>query len=558
MKKQDLVNVTLIQPGKTTLLQVAKGTSFAEIVQPLQEKHSSPIVAVRVDFLLRELFKPVTHDCQIELVDLKMEDGVRIYERGVIFLLSCCVDQALGGKKLIVYHSIGAGLYCEIEGYVPTKADLSKLSHLMGQFAAADIPFKKERMEKFAAIAAFEKRGMAEKVTLLKYRKKDTVNVYWFKNYINYFYGYMLPSTAYIKDFKLLKDRFGFILFIPHEKTGLIPTFSPQPKLSQIFLEHKKWAQILGVKYVGDLNDLMVKGESQTSELIHLSEGLHEKKIAQIADAIARRKKTKIVLVAGPTSSGKTTFSKRLCLQLRINGLRPAVLSLDDYFCDREKSPRDEAGRFDFEDINCIQLDLLNDNLKALLQGKAIQQPRYDFKTGKSIISSKQQVLGDNEILIIEGIHGLNERLTASVLGDYKYKIFINALTQLDLDSLNRIHATDTRILRRIVRDFKYRGTSPGDTLGIWSNVRKGEYRNIFPFQENADIFFNSALPYELAVLKIYAEPVLQSIGLDREHYSEVKRLIRFLDYFLPVNMIHKIPGTSILREFIGESFFKY
>ncbi len=540
-------------------ITVPKGTTYLELAKKYQPSFQSAIVAVRCGTKLFELFKEVKGCGELEFVDLSSQDGIRIYERGVIFLLAVSINNVLDGRKLKVYHSIASGVYCEIDDYIPTGEDLIKIQAQMVELYKKDIPILKEKLEKTAALKKFEEVELGEKVALLKYRKKHTVNIYSMNDQINYFYGYMVPSSSYLSQFDLRKKGDGFILIIPDQKTGKMPKYQPQPKTARIFLEQKKWAQIMGVKYVGDLNDRIVTGDEKVGELIQLSEGFHEKKIAAIADEIAIRGGVRVLLIAGPSSAGKTTFSKRMSLHLRINGYKPKVLSLDNYFCDREKSPRDEEGNFDFENIDCLQLDLLNDQLNSLLKGNEVALPKYDFKKGKSLISKNKMRLEENDILVIEGIHGLNEQLTKNVPAAYKFKVFVNTLTQLDLDPLNRIHTRDTRILRRIVRDYRYRGTSASETLKLWHNVRRGEYRNIFPFQESADVMFNSALPYEYAVLKMYAEPALQSISpYDEENFPEASRLIRFLDYFLPITQIHEIPGTSILREFIGGSFFKY
>nr|WP_239525651.1 nucleoside kinase [Marinitoga litoralis] len=369
----------------------------------------------------------------------------------------------------------------------------------------------------------------------------------------------MPPSTGYTDQFDLIAIDNGFVIIHPTPKSpNRIPEYKHFPKLSYTFNEYKEWLKILEVSTVGELNELISKGPNDVIELIRVSEALHEKKYAQIADDIIKRKNVKLILIAGPSSSGKTTSAKRLSLQLKVNGLKPIPISLDDYFVDREKTPKDENGNYDFESIHALNLDLFNMHLTKLLNGEEVELPKFDFVHGKSLPSGKKIKLEPGQILIVEGIHGLNETLTASIPRDYKYKIYVSALTQMNLDSMNRITTTDTRLIRRIVRDFKFRGHNALATLKMWPSVRRGEERNIFPYQEEADVMFNSNLIYELSVLKIFAEPLLLSVDNCHSEYSEAKRLLKFLDYFLPITELEEIPRTSIIREFIGRSTFKY
>ena len=543
--------------GYDTVFQVSRGTPFRDIIEEVQKEHPSLIVAIRINSRLKELYKKVKQDCSVELVDLTSFDGLHIYERGIIFILSVVIREMFSGKNLVVYHSIGMGLYCEIEKYIPTKEDIQNIKQKMVDLINKDLPIMKKTFSKSEALQIFENQGHIDKVKLLHFRKKHLIDIYSLQGSNNYFYGYMVPATSYLQKFDLLKEREGFILVTPI-KTGNLPDYEPQMKFAQTFVEYKKWATILNIKYTGELNNLIVRGDREVSELIQLSEGLHEKKISQIANEIQNRAETKLVLIAGPTSSGKTTFCKRLCLHLRINGFQPRALSLDDYFKDKVDSPKDADGNYDLENIGCIQLDLLNQHLEQLIKGEEITLPKYDFKRGITTTSKNKMQLNKDDILVIEGIHALNPYISTAVSSQHKFKIYISAITQLDLDPQNRIHAADTRRLRRIVRDFKYRRISAENTLELWQNVKRGEFRNIFPYQETADAMFNSALPYELAALKIFAEPVLQAVPESHAFISEAERLIRLLDYFLPLTQTHEIPGTSIFREFMGGSYFKY
>jgi len=329
------------------------------------------------------------------------------------------------------------------------------------------------------------------------------------------------------------------------------------PKLSKVFLEYARWLDVLEIEYVSDLNNIITQGERKVAELMLLAEALHEKKIADIADEISSRKGVRLILIAGPSSSGKTTFAKRLSIQLKINGLEPVAISLDDYFVDREKTPRDEEGNYDFDSIDALDVALFNQHLKELLEGKEVEIPKFNFKLGKRV-KGKPVKLGKNNVLLVEGIHGLNERLTEAVPRDQKYKIYVSALTHLNIDDHNRFSTTDTRLIRRIVRDHKFRGYSAWETLKNWPNVRKGEERYIFPYQEEADVMFNSALIYEIPILKIFAEPLLIQVPEDSQEYSEALRLLKLLDFFLPITNVEDVPDKSILREFIGRSVFKY
>jgi uridine kinase len=411
----------------------------------------------------------------------------------------------------------------------------------------------------FDAIKMFEDLNENQKALLFKYRKKTTVKLYKCGEYINYFYEYMPPSTGYIDKYDIIPYENGFILLHPTPKDPYnIPKFHPLPKLSATFIEYKKWLKILNVGSVGELNKIIAQGHRNFSEIIRISEALHEKNYSNIVDKIYKRKGIRLICLAGPSSSGKTTSAKRIALQLKVRGKRPVQISLDNYYLDYDKIPLDKNGKKDLESINALDLDLLNKNLKDIIDGKKVRLPIYNFASGKREWSKDEIQLEKDQPVIIEGIHGLNEKLTEDIDRNQKFKIYVSALIQMNLDSMNRIPTTDTRLVRRIVRDYNFRGASALRTLKMWPDVRKGEELNIFPYQEEADLMFNSYLAYELPILKLYAEPLLLEIDNTVKEYTEAKRLLRFLDYFLPMPIMTDIPRISILREFIGGSSFKY
>ncbi len=419
-----------------------------------------------------------------------------------------------------------------------------------------DIPYRKQELYKWDALQLLDGLGMHDKAELLRFRSKSTVNVYYLGDHPNYFYGFMPYSTGDTPLFDLIPYRMGMVLVFPDiTSPDALPEYQPQTKLADIFDEAEEWGHIIGVETVGDLNDVVAQGNAR--ELIMVSEMLHEKKIAQLADRVTASG-ARLVLIAGPSSSGKTTFSKRLALQLRVNGFDPHPISLDNYFVDRDKTPADPDGKPDFECLGAIDTARFNDNLNHILAGKTVTLPKFNFKSGQSSDAGEVVQPNDRTILIVEGIHGLNPALTEQIPDRAKFRIYVSALTFLNLDADNRIPTTDVRILRRMVRDHNFRGYSALDTLRIWHSVRMGEEQHVFPFQENADAMFNSSLVYELAFLKNYAMQLLLQIDNSVPEYSESRRLVRFLDYFLPVMDIDVIPSTSIVREFVGNSFFDY
>lgn len=552
MTNQNRIKVSL-KDGTT--LEFNAGVTLEEVKNKVENEYDALVVAAKVNNNLKELRFILTKDSEIEFVDLTTSIGRRIYQRSLSFVFIRAAMELLPECRVSVEHSLSKGLYCEINHENPITEDtVEAIEARMKKIIEEDVPFEKKSISKEEAKKIFEKFDMDAKKKLLKYREKDTINIYscgWLKNY---FYGYMVPSTGYLKNFKLKFYLPGIIILYPtKEKPNEIPEFKEQPKIASIFREAEIWGNILNVGYVANLNEIIEKNEYP--ELIRVAEALHEKKIAQIADMITKNNK-RVVLIAGPSSSGKTTFAQRLLIQLKVNGLNPVTLSIDDYFVNRELTPRDEEGKYDFEALEAVDVDLFNEHLTKLVQGEEIEIPTFNFITGTREYRGNKLKIHKDQPIIIEGIHGLNEKLTSDVPHDKKFKIYISALTQLNIDNHNRIPTTDTRLVRRIVRDSKYRGHSALTTLRLWKSVRRGEERNIFPFQEEADVMFNSALVYELAALKKYANPLLKEISDKEPEYAEAKRLLKFLSYFKSIDDEKNILQTSILKEFIGGSCF--
>ena len=536
--------------------KVEIGTTLQQLTQELWPDAWRWILAAYVDNELRELTYPIDQECTIAFLGLEAKDGYRIYQRSATFLLIRAAREILPGCRVTIEHSLSNGLYGEIHySRALVEKDLKDIEQRMQEIVERDEPFEKTSIAKEAARELFLKDNQLDKVNLLKYRESDYVNIYrsgWFHDY---FYGYMTPSAGYLPQLKLKYYLPGFILQIPDSRSPeVIPPYKEQPKLASVHREAERWGDILKVGTVSALNDIVAAGRS--GDLIRIAEALHEKKIAQIADLISERRDTlRVVLIAGPSSSGKTTFAQRLSIHMRVNGLQPVAVHLDDYFLDRENTPRNEQGEYDFEAIEAIDLDLFNTHLAQLIQGQEVEMPTFDFTSGKRQYTGKRLKVAHDQPIIVEGIHGLNDRLTESIPSGNKFKIYISALTQLNIDDHNRIPTTDVRLLRRMVRDHQFRSNSAENTLRRWGSVRQGERVNIFPFQEEADVMFNSALVYELAAIKGHAEPLLKTIDRWDPGYTEAKRLLKFLSYFLPLGE-DDVPATSILREFIGGSCF--
>lgn len=534
------------------------GTSFQKIAADLQPQYESTIVAAILNNQFHDLrYIPKTGG-NLKLIDLSDQDGVRVYSRSLSLVLFRAAEDVLPGCEVRIEHSLSKGIYGEIirENNQPLiEKETRAIAERMKAIIDADEPITKETIPLDEAIRFFEKVKKFDKVRLLKFRNEPDLHVYHCGNYTDYLYGYMTPSTGYLKQFELKYYMPGFILRFPSVTSPVaIPEFEERRKLFRIYYEFEKWGQILEVCDVGSLNQQVVSGKG--GDLIRIAEALHEKKIAQIADQIAAdRDRIRLILVAGPSSSGKTTFAQRLAVQLRVNGLKPVSISIDDYFIDRDKTPIGADGLPDFECLEAIDLELFNEQISSLIQGFPVRIPRYDFQKGQREYRSETLQINEDQPIIIEGIHGLNNRLTSEIPKDHKFKIYISALTQLNIDDHNRIPTTDNRIIRRIVRDNQFRGHNAITTIGLWPMVRRGEERHIFPFQEEADVMFNSALIYELAILKTRAEPLLAEITPDYPEFIEAKRLLKFLSYFEPLTDC-EVPLNSIIREFLGQSCF--
>lgn len=553
----EMISVKICIEDQIIDKKVLKGTAIIELAKEFQKEIPYQIIAVRVKNAIRELTYTLKEDCLIHFVHLKDIDGNRIYQRSLAFVYIRAVYEVLGKCDVTIEHSLNKGIYSEIKSLKTIdQKTIELIQAKMREIINRDEPIIRDIIPKEKAIQIFESANLPVKVKSLKYRESETVSIYtcgWFKDYL---YGYMVPSTGYLSVFELRLCDPGLVLRFPMvDDPRRLTEYREDKKLAAIFKESEEWCALMGISYVADLN--MKIENNQYGEIIRICEALHEKKIAQIADTIAKSKK-RIILIAGPSSSGKTTFAQRLSIQLMVNGFRPIALSTDDYFQEREKTPKDELGQYNFEDIEAVDVELFNNNLNDLLEGKEVDIPVFNFLKGKKEFGSRILKIDEKQPIIIEGIHGLNKMLTSKVKAKEKFKIYISALTQLNLDDHNRIPTTDTRILRRIVRDHQFRGHSAKRTLELWDSVRKGEEKNIFPFQEEADAMFNSSLVYELAVLKKYAEPLLKEIKEDDFEFSEAKRLLNFLSNFLSIADDSSILNNSIIREFIGNScFFK-
>lgn len=529
-----------------------------ELAERAQKNYGEDIVLAKVNGKLRELTKKVDSDSKIEFLTTKDSDGLLTYKRSAAFIMLKAVYDVVPKEKIEkfkVEFSLSKGYYCTLKGSEPVTSELlGKIENRMKEIVLMNLPIEKICMSTDEAVKAFAKYGMHDKEKLFRFRRHSTVNVYSIDGFKDYYYGYMVPSTGYIKYFKLFLYDEGFVIQFPEKSNPkVIPEFAPQNKLFNIMKETSAWGEMLGIETVGDLNYAIASGKA--NELILVQEALQEKKLADIAGVIAADKGKKFIMMAGPSSSGKTTTSYRLSIQLRAHGLKPHQLSLDNYFRDREHTPKDENGNYDFECLEALDVELFNQNMTDLLNGKRVEIPGFNFKTGKREYNGNFMELGPNDVMVIEGIHGLNDKLSYSLPRESKYKIYLSALTQLNVDEHNRIPTTDCRLLRRMVRDARTRGTSAKNTIAMWYSVRRGEEKYIFPYQEEADAMFNSSLIYELSVIKQYAEPLLFGITPDEPEYTEAKRLLKFLDYFLAVTP-ESIPINSITREFIGGSCF--
>lgn len=555
----EMITVTIENSKKKNIKkEYKKGTALYQIARELQSEFDKDIILAFVNKKLQELHVELENDCEICFVTVDETVAWKAYVRGIKFMMLKALYDKIPSEQLEtirIEYSMGNAYYCEAEGSVEiTDALLQKVEDTMKEYVKEDMVFRKYSISTTDARALFEYYKMYDKKKLFEYRRVSNANIYDLGGFKDYFYGYMPYSTGILKCFHLKKFSNGFMLHIPDiknpEEKGV---WMERPKLFQTLQESKQWGKTMEISTVGALNEVIAKGG--ISDLILVQEALQEKKIAQMAEMISKGSDKKFVMIAGPSSSGKTTFSHRLSIQLRAHGLKPHPIGLDDYFLNREDTPRDENGNYNFECLEAIDIKQFNEDMVKLLNGKEVELPTFNFKTGKREYKGNVKKLGRDDILVIEGIHGLNDALSYALPRESKFKIYISALTQLNIDEHNRIPTTDGRLIRRMVRDARTRGTQAKDTIAMWPSVRRGEEQYIFPFQEDADVMFNSALIYELAVLKQYAEPILFGIPKDCEEYVEAKRLLKFLDYFIGVSS-EEIPKNSICREFVGGSIF--
>lgn len=551
--EQKMCSLTIDKETK----QYPLDTTFQQIADEYQKQFECRIVLVKFQNDLKELSQSVLRDGSLEFITSDQKPGRDTYRRSLTLLMETAAWKLYPNLELLVQHSIGQGYYCEFRHKdaicVPDRKMLFALKEKMQDFVKADLPIIKYNMNTQDASARFREMGRMDKVRLLRYRRSSRVNVYELQEFPDYYYGYMVPSTGYLEYFDLLPYQNGFMLMFPGKDPKIVAEFSSSDKLFRTLNDSAQWGIDMGIRTVGELNDVIASGRMQ--DMILVQESYMEQKIGDIAETIASDRRKKFVLIAGPSSSGKTTFSHRLSIQMTAHGLKPHPISLDDFYCNREETPLDENGEFDFECLEALDIPLFNQCMTDLLAGKEVTLPVFNFKTGHREYRQKPLKMGPDDVLVIEGIHGLNEKLSYELPKENKYKIYISALTQLNIDDHNNLSTADGRLIRRMVRDARTRNTTARETLARWHSVRRGEEKNIFPYQEEADIMFNSALIYELSVLKLYAEPLLFSIDNTCPEYPEAKRLLKFLDYFLPVPG-ENIGHNSILREFIGGSCF--
>lgn len=546
------VKVTL-PDGQVMVVTASESDTLEAVADRFKDYYEDDIILGIVNGRLRELNKKIKSDCELSFVTTADRDGKRTYRRSVVLLLQRAIYDVYGSMtQLHVMHSLGEGYYCQLEKSV-TEHDIDRIVCSMHSFVEKDLPITKHSAKTQYAEQLFKEKGQHDKERLLHYRRSSRVNLYELDGVVDYFYGFMAPSTGMLKYFDIVPYESGFVLLFPGANSRSVEPLVTSNKLFHTLDDSREWSKMLGIGTIGSLNDAIAAGRGQ--EIMLLQEALMEQKIGNLAAQIASDDKKKFVMIAGPSSSGKTSFANRLSIQLIAKGRKPHPLSLDDYYVDREFCPKNPDGSFDFECLESIDIKLFNEDMNRLLKGEAVDMPSFNFKTGKREYRGRKLTLGADDILVIEGIHGLNDRLSQLIPPEHKFKIYISALTQLNIDEHNPLSTTDERLIRRIVRDARTRGTNAMETIAMWPSVRKGERENIFPFQEQADVMFNSALVYELAVLKVYAEPLLFGIERDCPEYLEAKRLLKLLDYFLPMPA-DGIPNNSLLREFVGGSCF--
>lgn len=555
----DTLPVICENAGRT--IEVAMGTTLLEVERQLRLDGPHPFLAAYVNNRIKELnyriYKPVT----VRFIDITSFEGIRVYQRTISFILQKAVRELFPDRTLYIRHSLGAsGFYCEISGFGPIPAEhLDAIKARMRGIIDRNLPIQGVKMLTDTARKIYEGFGMTDKIALLDSRPRLYSKIYTIDSLPGYFYGALTPSTGYTPQFDLHSYYNGFFIALPlrTDPTRLHQSVH-QEKMFDVFHQYQSWVEIMGVPTVGQLNSKVLAGDA--SELIKIAEAFHENKLAQVAGCVAeanRERGVRLVLISGPSSSGKTTFAKRLGVQLRVLGLNPVLISLDDYFVDREKTPRDENGEYDYEALEAIDLEQFNDHLKRLERGESVDIPRYDFISGTRQWHDNPLQLDERSVLIVEGIHGLNPALTPGVPESRKFKIYVSCFTSVALDNVSRIATSDNRLLRRLTRDYRTRGNDALSTLARWESVRRGEEKHIFPYQENADVMFNSSLFYEISVLRRFAEPILREVPDTVSEYGEAKRMLKFLDNFIPISP-EEIPPTSLLREFIGGSSFKY
>lgn len=539
-------NIEVETEENTTILDLFKET--------IEEKQN--IIACMVNNEVKPLNYVLKENDEVELLDTTSRDGARIYTRGLLFIMAMAFDKLYPQIQLTVNYQLSSSMFCEIENAIITEEMMQNVRNKMQEIIDKNLEIKKVEMSKEEARAFIEKENTGIGKIQLENKQKDEVSFYFCEDYYNYFYGVMPISTGYIKLFDIMKYQSGFLIRYPSkQEPNEIKPYQEGKKLLATLKEYDDINEILGISTLSQLNEKIRNGEGK--EIILLSEALHEKKISQIADKIAQDRKKRVILIAGPSSSGKTTFAKRLGIQLRLNGLKPKTISVDNYFVEREQTPIDEFGKYNFEALEAVDLKLLNEHLVKLLNGEEIEMPTFDFKEGHKFYNGQKMKLEDDEVLVMEGIHCLNDELTPAIPKEQKFKIYISALTVLNIDYYNRISTTDTRIIRRTVRDSQFRGYDALRTLSSWYSVSAGEQKNIFPFQEDADAMFNTSLVYEINALRNYALPLFEKIGKDSKEYAEAKRLCEFLKYFEPIE-IEYIPKNSLLQEFLGHGIFEY
>lgn len=539
-------NIEVETEENTTILDLFKET--------IEEKQN--IIACMVNNEVKPLNYILKENDEVELLDTTSRDGARIYTRGLLFIMAKAFNELYPQIQLTVNYQLSSSMFCEIDNAIVTEEMMQNVKEKMQEIIDKNLEIKKVQMSKEEAKIFIEKENTGIGKIQLENKQKDEVSFYFCEDYYNYFYGVMPILTGYIKLFDIMKYQSGFLIRYPSkEEPNQIKPYQEGKKLLATLKEYDDINEILGISTLSQLNEKIRNGEGK--EIILLSEALHEKKISQIADKISQDRKKRVILIAGPSSSGKTTFAKRLGIQLRLNGLKPKTISVDNYFVERNQTPLDEFGKYNFEALEAVDLKLLNDHLVKLLNGEEIEMPTFDFKEGHKFYNGQKMKLEDDEVLIMEGIHCLNDELTPAIPKEQKFKIYISALTVLNIDYYNRISTTDTRIIRRTVRDSQFRGYDALRTLSSWYSVTAGEQKNIFPFQEDADAMFNTSLVYEINALRDYALPLFEKIGKDSKEYAEAKRLCEFLKYFEPIS-IEDIPKNSLLQEFLGHGIFDY